>query len=217
MADVIRVCVVDDHIVVRQGVQAFLATQLDIEVVGEAGSGEEAIQLVRELAPDVLLLDLAMPGLDGVETTRRVKQVSPQTRVVVLTSYVQDEYIFPAIRAGALSYLLKESGGEEIVNAIHKAARGESILHPRIASRVVQDLQGKRQAEINPFSELSEREMEVLHLIANGFNNATIAERLVISEGTVKSHVNNILGKLHLADRTQVAVFAWREGIVRKQ
>lgn len=216
MAEVIRVCIVDDHIVVRQGVQAFLATQTDIEVVGEAGSGEEAIQLVRELAPDVLLLDLAMPGLDGVETTRRVKQVSPQTHVVVLTSYVQDEYIFPAIRAGALSYLLKESGGEEIVNAIHKAARGEAILHPRIASRVVHELQGKRQAEINPFSELSEREMEVLHLIANGFNNAAIAERLVISEGTVKSHVNNILSKLHLADRTQAAIFAWREGIVRK-
>ncbi|GHO77611.1 DNA-binding response regulator [Ktedonobacter sp. SOSP1-85] len=216
MEEVIRVCIVDDHIVVRQGVQAFLATQPDIEVVGEAGSGEEAIQLVRELAPDVLLLDLAMPGLDGVETTRRVKQVSPQTHVVVLTSYVQDEYIFPAIRAGALSYLLKESGGEEIVNAIHKAARGEAILHPRIASRVVQELQEKRQTEINPFSELSEREMEVLHLIANGFNNAAIAERLVISEGTVKSHVNNILSKLHLTDRTQAAIFAWREGIVRK-
>ncbi|GHO60107.1 response regulator [Ktedonobacter robiniae] len=216
MKEVIRVCIVDDHIVVRQGVQAFLATQPDIEVVGEAGSGEEAIQLVRDLAPDVLLLDLAMPGLDGVETTRRVKLVSPQTHVVVLTSYVQDEYIFPAIRAGALSYLLKESAGEEIVNAIHKAARGEAILHPRIASRVVQELQGKRQTEINPFSELSEREMEVLHLIANGFNNAAIAERLVISEGTVKSHVNSILSKLHLTDRTQAAIFAWREGIVRK-
>lgn len=216
MTEVIRVCIVDDHIVVRQGVRAFLATQADIEVVGEAGSGEEALQLIKTLTPDVLLLDLVMPGLDGVETTRRVKQVSPQTHVVVLTSYVQDEYIFPAIRAGALSYLLKESGGEEIVDAIHKAARGEAILHPRIASRVVQELQGKRQAEINPFRELSEREMEVLHLIARGFSNAIIAEHLVISEGTVKSHVNNILSKLNLTDRTQAAILAWREGIVRR-
>ncbi|GHO85074.1 response regulator [Dictyobacter formicarum] len=216
MTEIIRVGIVDDHVVVRQGIQAFLATQSDIRVVGEASSGEEAIQLVKNLMPDVLLLDLAMPGLDGVETTQRVKQISPQIHIVVLTSYVQDEYIFPAIRAGALSYLLKESPGEEIVNAIHRAARGEAILHPRIASRVVQELQGKRRAEINPFHELSEREMEVLRLIANGLNNAMIAEHLVISEGTVKSHVNNILSKLHLADRTQAAIFAWREGIVRK-
>ncbi|GER90742.1 DNA-binding response regulator [Dictyobacter vulcani] len=216
MTALIRVCIVDDHIVVRQGIQAFLATRTDIQVVGEAGSGAEALQLVTTLKPDVLLLDLAMPGLDGVETTQRVKKIHPQTYIVVLTSYAQDEYIFPAIRAGALSYLLKESAGEEIVNAIYKAARGEAILHPRVASRVIQELQGKRRDALNPFRELSERELEVLRLIANGYSNAMIANHLVISEGTVKSHVNNILSKLHLTDRTQAAVLAWREGIVRK-
>ncbi|GLV53870.1 DNA-binding response regulator [Dictyobacter sp. S3.2.2.5] len=216
MTEIIQVGIADDHAVVRQGIQAFLATQPDIHVVGEASSGAEAIELVKKWRPDVLLLDLVMPGVDGVETTQCVKHISPQTHIVILTSYVQDEYIFPAIRAGALSYLLKESGGEEIINAIHKATRGEAILHPRIASRVVQELQGKHHPEINPFRELSERELEVLRLIANGLSNAMIAEQLVISEGTVKSHVNNILSKLHLTDRTQAAIFAWREGIVRK-
>ncbi|GCE09447.1 response regulator [Dictyobacter aurantiacus] len=216
MTKIIQVGIADDHAVVRQGIQAFLSTQPDIHVVGEASSGAEAIELVKTWRPDVLLLDLVMPGVDGVETTQRVKHISPQTHIVILTSYVQDEYIFPAIRAGALSYLLKESGGEEIINAIHRAIQGEAILHPRIASRVVQELQGKHQPEINPFRALSERELEVLRLIANGLSNAMIAEQLVISEGTVKSHVNNILSKLHLTDRTQAAIFAWREGIVRK-
>lgn len=215
MTKQITVLIVDDHKVVRRGVRAFLETQPDISVVGESGSGSEAIQLVVEHAPDVVLMDLVMPEMDGVEATRRVKQASPRTQVIVLTSYHQDEYIFPAIRAGALSYLLKDAEPEELADAVRKAADGEAVLHPRVAARVVQELHGARQDTPNPFTELSERELEVLRLIADGMSNADIAEQLIISEKTVKSHVSNILSKLHLADRTQAAVYAWREGVVR--
>ncbi|MCB0173206.1 MAG: response regulator transcription factor [Anaerolineae bacterium] len=216
MTEAISVLIVDDHRVVRQGVRAFLETQPGIMVVAEADSGEASIQLVQEHAPDVVLMDLVMPGMDGVETTRQVKKVSPRTQIIVLTSYHQDEYIFPAIRAGALSYLLKDAQPEELANAVRKAANGEAVLHPRVAARVVQELHGARQDSPNPFTELSDRELEVLRLIADGMNNADIAEQLVISEKTVKSHVSNILSKLHLGDRTQAAVYAWREGVVRR-
>ena len=216
MTELITVLIVDDHKVVRQGVRAFMDTQPDISVVGEAGIGEEAITLAAEHAPDVVIVDLVMPGMDGVEVTRRVKQASPRTQVIVLTSYHQDEHIFPAIRAGALSYLLKDVGPAELADAVRKAADGEAVLHPRVAARVVQELHGARQDIPNPFTELSDREFEVLRLIADGLNNAEIAETLVISEKTVKSHVSNILNKLHLADRTQAAVYAWREGVVRR-
>ncbi len=215
MSERITVLVVDDQPVVRQGVRAFLGTQSDIAVVGAAASGEEALHLAAEHAPDVVLVDLVMPGMDGVETTRRLRQLSPRSQVLVLTSYDQDEYIFPAIRAGALSYLLKEVGSEELVDAIRKAAHGEAVLHPRVAARVVQELRGTRNDQPNAFAELSERELEVLRLIASGLTNEEIAARLVISEKTVKSHVSNILAKLHVADRTQAAVFAWRQGVVR--
>jgi len=216
MTEPITVLIVDDHKMVREGVRAFLETQPDITVVGEAESGEVAVELVAEHAPDVVLMDLVMPGLDGVEATRLVKQASPRTQVMVLTSYHQDEHIFPAIRAGALSYLLKDVGPEELADAVRKAAAGDAVLHPRVAARVVQELHGTRPDEPNPFTELSERELDVLRVIADGLSNAEIAERLVISEKTVKSHVSNILSKLHLADRTQAAVYAWREGVVRR-
>lgn len=216
MSELITVLVVDDHKVVRQGVRAFMDTQPDLTVVGEAESGEEAVALAAEHAPDVVIVDLVMPGMDGIEVTRRVKQASPRTQIIVLTSYHQDEHIFPAIRAGALSYLLKDVGPAELADAVRKAAAGEAVLHPRVAARVVQELHGARHDMPNPFTELSERELEVLRLIADGMNNAHIAEALVISEKTVKSHVSNILNKLHLADRTQAAVYAWREGVVRR-
>jgi len=216
MSERLTVLVVDDHAVVRQGVRSFLAAQPDLTIVGTAASGEEALRLVAEHAPDVVLVDLVMPGMDGVETTRRLRQLSPRTQVLVLTSYDQDEHIFPAIRAGALSYLLKEIGPDELADAIRKAARGEAVLHPRVAARVVQELSGARKDHPNAFAELSERELEVLRLIANGLSNEDIAERLVISEKTVKSHVSNVLAKLHVADRTQAAVFAWREGVIRR-
>ena len=217
MMEPITVMMVDDHAIVRQGVRAFLETQPDLVVAGEAGSGQEAVHLAGELAPDVVLMDLIMPGMDGVETTRLLKQVSPRSQVIVLTSYHEDEHIFPAIRAGALSYLLKDVAPPELADAIRKAARGEAVLHPRVAARVVQELHGAKRDTFNPFTELSERELEVLKLIAGGASNEEIAGTLIISEKTVKSHVSNILSKLHVADRTQAAVYAWREGVVRNQ
>jgi len=216
MSETITVLLVDDHAVVRQGVRTFLATQPDLSVVAEAGSGAEAVTLASQYVPDVVLMDLIMPDMDGVEATRRVKQVSPRSQVVVVTSYHEDEHIFPALKAGALSYLLKDLSSEELAAAIRKAAVGEAILHPRVAARVIKELRGPRAEKVNPFTELSERELGVLKLIADGLSNAEIASRLFLSEKTVKGHVSNILSKLHLVDRTQAAVYAWREGIVRK-
>ena len=214
MSDPITILIVDDHAVVRRGVRAFLEAQQDFAVVGEAGSGGEAVLLAADLAPDVVLMDLVMPGMDGVQATRLVKQKSPCSQVIVLTSYHEDEHIFPAIRAGALSYLLKDIGLPDLADAIRKAAGGEVVMHPHIAARVVQELDGASHPDMASFAQLSEREREVLRLIAEGLSNAAIAERLVLSEKTVKSHVRNILGKLHLVDRTQAAIFAWRQGLM---
>ncbi len=216
MAEAITVLLVDDHRVVRQGVRAFLTTQPDLLVVGEAEGGAEGVQLAAQHVPDVALMDLVMPGMDGVEATRQLKQVSPRTQVIVLTSYHDDEHIFPALRAGALSYMLKDVGVDVLADAVRKAARGEAVLHPRVATRVIKEVQGGRNDRSNPITELTDRELEVLRLIAGGLSNTDIAGRLILSEKTVKGHVSNILSKLQLADRTQAAVFAWREGIVRK-
>jgi two-component system, NarL family, response regulator LiaR len=217
MSESISVLLVDDHAMVRQGVKAFLITQPDLSVVGEAGSGAEAVSLAAQSIPDVILMDLIMPDMDGVEAARRIKQVSPRSQIVVLTSYHEDEHIFPALKAGALSYILKDVSAEELAAAVRKAAAGEAVLHPRVAARVIKELQGKREENLNPFTGLSERELEVLKLIADGMSNAEMAAKLVLSEKTIKGHVSNILSKLHLADRTQAAVYAWREGVVRKE
>ena len=173
--------------------------------------------LASQNVPDVVLIDLIMPDMDGVEATRRIKQASPRSQVVVVTSYHEDEHIFPALKAGALSYLLKDLSSEELAAAIRKAALGEAVLHPRVAARVIKELQGPRAEKVNPFTELTERELEVLKLIASGMSNAEMATKLVLSEKTIKGHVSNILSKLHLVDRTQAAVYAWREGIVHKE
>jgi two-component system, NarL family, response regulator LiaR len=217
MTDIITLLITDDHALVRQGTRAFLELQPDLNVVGEAGSGEEAVRMAAELAPDVVLMDLVMPGIGGVEATRQVKQISPHSQIIVLTSYHEDEYIFPALRAGALSYVLKDVGPDELAEAVRKAARGESVLHPRVASRVVEELRGTRRDTPNLFTDLSDRELEVLRLIADGLSNAEIADKLIISEKTVKGHVSNILGKLHMMDRTQAAVFAWQQGLVARR
>ncbi len=213
----ITVLLTDDHAIVRQGVRAFLETQPDIKVVGEAGSGEEAIPLCESLAPDIVLMDLLMPGMGGVEATRRVKAISPRTQVIVLTSYHEDEHVIPAIRAGALSYLLKDVAAGEIATAIRKAAAGEVTLSPAIAAQMMKAVSGERKAaEAATPSPLTTRELEVIRLIADGLSNTEIAERLFLSEKTVKSHVSNILAKLHVTDRTQAAVYAWREGIMKR-
>jgi DNA-binding NarL/FixJ family response regulator len=214
VSDPITILIVDDHAVVRRGARAFLEAQPDFAVVGDVSSGGEAVLLAADLAPDVVLMDLVMPGMDGVQATRLVKQKSPCSQVIVLTSYHEDEHIFPAIRAGALSYLLKDIGLPDLADAIRKAAHGDVVMHPHIAARVVQELEGAAHHDTASYAHLSEREREVLHLIAEGLSNAQIAARLVLSEKTVKSHVRNILGKLHLVDRTQAAIFAWRQGLM---
>ena len=212
----ITVLLVDDHEVVRQGVRFFLEAHSDFVVVGEAESGKAAVKLAEEHIPDVVLMDLVMPEMDGVEATRQVKNISPRTQVVVLTSYHEDEHIFPALQAGAISYILKDIRMEELADAIKRAAHNEVTLHPRVAARIIQELHGTKRDEINPLTELTNREMEVLKLIANGLSNSEIAGQLVITEHTVKGHVSNILSKLHLADRTQAAVYAWRKGVVQR-
>lgn len=210
----ISILIVDDHGVVRQGVRAFLEAQADLSVVGEAESGEQAVQLAQKYFPDVVLMDLLMSGMNGVEATRLVKQVSPRSHVIVLTSYYEDENIFPALRAGALSYTLKDIHPTELVEAIRKAAQGESVLHTRVASRIIQEVREFKPAVPAAFGELTERELDVLRLIAKGESNATIAGKLVLSEKTVKGHVSNILSKLHIVDRTQAAAFAWQQGLM---
>ncbi|HET8908170.1 MAG TPA: response regulator transcription factor [Ktedonobacterales bacterium] len=215
-AQTITVLIVDDHQLVREGVRTFLQRQSDITVVGDAASGQEGLKLAAELVPDVVLMDLVMPEMDGVETTRRLKQISPSSQVIVLTSFDDDQHILPAIRAGALSYLLKDVSTAMLADAVRKAARGEVVMTPQVAKRVMQELRQGGRTPTPLDSDLSEREVEVLRLIAEGRSNIEISERLVISEHTVKRHVSNILSKLHLADRTQAAVYAWREGMVDK-
>jgi NarL family two-component system response regulator LiaR len=216
VSEPVTVLIVDDHAVVRRGIRALLEAEGDFLVVGEASSGGQAVLLAADLAPDVVLMDLVMPEIDGVEATRLLKQRSPRSQVIVLTSYHEDEHIFPAIRAGALSYLLKGVGLDELTDAVRKAAKGEATLHPQVAARLVQELHGASQETALLSKSLSEREREVLRLIAEGLSNAQIAEKLVISERTVKSHVNNILSKLHVVDRTQAAIFAWRAGMMER-
>jgi two-component system, NarL family, response regulator LiaR len=216
MSDPISILIVDDHEVVRNGIRSYLSTLPEFQVVGEADSGEEAVKLVAELIPDVVLMDLIMPGMDGVETTREVKKISPRTQVVVLTSYHEDVHIFPALKAGAISYILKDMKMDKLVETIHRAVDGEVTLHPLVAARVLQNIRGENSEEQTLFTDLTERELDVLKLIASGLSNSQIAAELVISENTVKGHVSNILSKLHLADRTQVAVYAWQKGIVKR-
>ena len=222
-ADHITVFVVDDHDVVRKGLRFYLSTQPDIAIVGEAGDAQSAVHSVAEHVPDVVLMDLVLPlrpGSEpveqgGVQATRRIRQVSPRTQVVVLTSFAQDELIFAAIKAGALSYLLKDADAETVLHAIRAASRGEASLHPRIAQRLMAEVTAPTQGR-DPAAGLTPREMEVLQLIAQGRTNAAIAAELVITERTVKAHVSNLLGKLHLSDRTQAAIYAWREGLVEQ-
>ncbi|HMQ33224.1 MAG TPA: response regulator transcription factor [Chloroflexaceae bacterium] len=209
--ETVRIMLIDDHAIVRKGLSAYLDTYPEIEVVGEAGGAAEGVAMAARLLPDVVLMDLVMPEMDGIEATRLLKAASPTTQVIVLTSYSEDERIFPAIKAGALSYLLKDVGPDELVRAIKAARRGEATLHPSVAARLMHELTAARSS---PLDLLTEREREVLGCIARGMSNAEIAEHLIIGERTVKTHVSNILSKLHLQDRTQAALLALRERLV---
>ncbi len=211
----IKVLIVDDHRVVRQGLRTFLDLVEAIQVVGEAGDGQEAVELAVKLAPDVVLMDLVMPRLDGIAATSRIKALCPGTKVIALTSFTEDDKVFPAIQAGASSYLLKDVSPDALVDAILAAARGEARLHPDVLGKLMAQV-AAQPAGAKPVGgpQLTERENEVIRLVARGKSNREIAETLVISEKTVKAHISNILGKLGLADRTQMAIYAIKHGLV---
>lgn len=214
MTEAITVFLVDDHPVVRQGLRTFLQTLDDVEVVGEAEDAEQALTAIEDTLPDVVLMDLVLPGMDGIEATRRVREVSPATKVIVLTSFADDEKVFPAIKAGAAGYLLKDVEPSELADGIRAVHRGEALLHPSVAAKLMQEVES--QGARAPGGNLTERELEVLRLIARGMSNREIARELVVSEKTVKTHVSNILAKLHLADRTQAALYAVRRGLTNE-
>lgn len=211
----IRTLIVDDHEMVRRGLISYLNLVDDIEVVGEASDGQEAISLVTTLDPTVILMDLVMEGMDGVEATRQIMKRAPDTRIIVLTSYIHDDQIFPVLEAGAFGYLLKTSRADEIASAIRAAARGESTIESRVSSRLVARMRDKK-SEPPPHEALTAREREVLALLGEAKTNQEIADALVIGVKTVKSHVSNILSKLELEDRTQAAVYAVKHGLTGK-
>jgi NarL family two-component system response regulator LiaR len=208
----IRVLIVDDHTIVRKGIKALLAEKSDIQVIGEADNGLDAIELSKELEPDVVLMDLLMPKMDGIDATRQITARQPKVRVLVLTSFVGDEKIFPAIKAGALGYLLKDSEPTELIQSIYRVYRGEPSLHPIIARKMMKEI--LEQPSTKSASEsLTAREIEVLQLLAKGLSNDEIAAQLVISEVTVRTHISHLLAKLHMANRVQATLYALREGI----
>src|SRR5512136_921292 len=219
----IRVLLVDDHAVVRQGLRMFIEMQNDMEVIGEGINGIEAVELAAGLNPDVILLDLIMPGMDGVEATRKILSSAPQSRVLILTSFGEDDKVFPAIRAGAQGYLLKDIQPRDLVQAIRETHQGKAQLHPEVARRLMAAVAGDAPGKPAPspalpkeLQELTEREREVLDLIARGLTNREIAGKMVVSEKTVKTHVSNLLDKLGLEDRTRAAIWALKHGLGSK-
>ena len=208
----IQVLIVDDQAIVRKGIRALLAEVDYVQVVGEAGDGEEAIAQAQDLNPDVILMDLVMPGVDGIEAIRRITNCQERAHILVLTSFASDDKVFPAIKAGALGYLLKDSEPADLLQAIQQVHQGEPSLHPIIAHKVLQEMQRPSKHPPTP-DPLTDRELEVLRLVAQGLGNREIAERLVVTEATVRSHVSNTLSKLHLANRVQATLYALQEGL----
>jgi NarL family two-component system response regulator LiaR len=213
MSQVIRIFVADDHPIVRRGIRDLLETEADIELIGEATNGRDAVSEAVKLVPDVILMDLVMAPMDGIEATRLIKEQAPDIKILVLTSFATDDKVFPAIKAGALGYLIKDTGPDDLLQAIRQVYQGQPTLHPAIAQKVLAEISQPAGREPIP-DPLTEREVEVLKLLAHGLTNQEIADRLVIGVTTVYSHVSNILSKLHLATRTQAALYALREGYV---
>ncbi len=216
--DPIRVLLVDDHAIVRDGIRSLLTTEPDIQVVGEADNGADGVLMAEQLQPDVILMDLVMPGMGGIEATRRIMAGQPRARILVLTSFAAEGKVFPAIKAGAIGYLLKDSDSADLVRAIRQVRRGESSLDPKIARKVLREMWDEPRpkpdtARDDAVEPLTEREVEVLQLVARGLSNAEISQRLVIAERTVRTHVSSILSKLYLANRTQATLYALREGL----
>ncbi len=213
----ISVLIVDDHPIVRQGLRTLLELQDDIEVAGEAANGKVAVELAARLAPDVVLMDLVMPEVDGISATRQITALGKSTRVIALTSFVEDDKVIPAIQAGAVSFLLKDVAPTDLIDAIRAAYRGEARLHPQVMRKLMDQVTAQPSPPKFIASELTGREIEVLSLVAQGMSNHEIATRLVISEKTVKTHVSNLLSKLGLEDRTRLAIYAIRNGLVPNQ
>lgn len=208
----IRILIADDHPIVRRGLSSLLEIKSGMELVGEAVDGVEAVEMAVSLKPDVILMDMVMPRKSGLEAIYDIKQENPDARILVITSFAEDDKVFPAIKAGALGYLLKDSGPEALLQAIRDVYQGKSSLHPTIARKLIREL--NQPSNLPPTDEpLTSRELEVLRYVARGLSNQEISDKLVISEGTVRIHVSNILSKLHLANRTQAALYALQEGL----
>jgi two-component system, NarL family, response regulator LiaR len=208
----IKVVVVDDHDMVRKGIISYLLTESNIEVIGEARSGNEGVQLVKKVKPDIVLMDLLMENGNGIMATKEILSFQPNCKVIIITSYYDDQQVFPALEAGAFSYLLKTASANEIVQAIYKAVQGETIIEPKVANKMLNRF---RTSERKPHDDLTERELDVLKCLGEGMTNQEISEELFIGVKTVKTHVSNILSKLSVSDRTQAAVYANRNGILK--
>ena len=213
MSESIRILIADDHAIVREGLRALIATEPGMQLVAEASDGMEAVSKAHALNPDVILLDMMMPRLDGIGAINEIKKDCPEAKILVLTSFVEDEKVFTAIKSGALGYLLKDSSPQDLLNAVRNTARGEVSLHPTIATKLIRELKQPAQDKPKTESPLTEREVEILQFVAQGLTNDEIAEKLVVSERTVRTHVSNILAKLQLANRTQAALYALKEGL----
>jgi NarL family two-component system response regulator LiaR len=217
MSKPVKIVLVDDHALIRQGIRNYLELDPNLIVVGETDNGQDAILMAAQHQPDIMMVDVIMPGMNGVEVTKGVREVSPASQIIILTSFHEDSYVLPALRAGAQSYVLKDINLPALKDTVYRTLNGEKVLDPLVVNRVVKAIHTRKLDTIDPFAELTEREVEILQLIAFGCANTDIAEKLIISEKTVKSHVSNILSKLQKTDRTQLAAMAWQEGLVSTQ